>query len=146
MTNSLTELFLRDLNRLRNELAQYQNHEILWQTHHGISNSGGHLALHLIGNLNHWVGALLAKTGYIRDKINEFEGKPVPVSYLLQEIDSLKRLVQKELNKLSIEDLQGPFPGPIPYELNFEGFLLHLYAHFSYHLGQINYHRRILDK
>jgi hypothetical protein len=92
------------------------------------------------------VGALLAKTGYIRDKINEFEGKPVPVSYLLQEIDSLKRLVQKELNKLSIEDLQGPFPGPIPYELNFEGFLLHLYAHFSYHLGQINYHRRILDK
>lgn len=146
MTNSLTELFLRDLNRLRNELAQYQNHETLWQTHHGISNSGGHLALHLIGNLNHWVGALLAKTGYIRDKINEFEGKPVPVSFLLQEIDSLKRLVQKELNKLSIEDLQGPFPSPIPYELNMEGFLLHLYAHFSYHLGQINYHRRILDK
>ena len=145
MTNSLTELFLRDLDRLSNELVQYRNQEILWETQEGISNSGGHLALHLIGNLNHWVGALIAKNGYVRDRSNEFQGKPVAISYLVQEIEKVKKLLQKELGKLSAEDLIGPFPGPIPYELNMEGFLLHIYAHFSYHLGQINYHRRLLD-
>ena len=129
-----------------NELKLYTQEEILWQTRAGITNSGGHLALHLIGNLNHWIGALIAKNGYQRDRNHEFNGKPVPVSVLIKETEHVQHLIKKELPKIESSKLKGPFPGPIPYEMNMEEFLLHVYAHFSYHLGQLNYHRRMLDQ
>lgn len=146
MTQSLTALFLRDLDRLTQELQLYTSEESLWNVDGGINNSGGNLAWHLIGNLNHWFGALLAKNGYQRDYKAEFSIKNIPRQTLLKEIEKVKTLVQQELPKISSDQLQGPYPGPIPYDMNMEQFLLHLLAHFGYHLGQINYHRRLLDQ
>jgi uncharacterized damage-inducible protein DinB len=146
MTDSLTHLFLRELDRLSIEIKQYKNPETLWETSGQISNSAGHLTLHIVGNLQHFIGAELGNSGYKRDRENEFNGAPVSIEKLVSEIDAVKSTISNTLSSLSADILAGPFPGQIPYDLSVEGFLLHLYGHFNYHLGQINYHRRLLDQ
>jgi len=146
MTKALATFFLRDLERLKSELLQYKSEINLWKISGEIKNSGGNLTTHLIGNLNHWFGALLAKNGYQRDHYAELNTSNVPLETLLEDIEKIKILVERELPKVTQDQLQGLYPGPIPYNMNMQEFLLHLLAHFSYHLGQINYHRRILDK
>ena len=143
---SLAHLFTRDLDKLKEEISSYQNENNLWITADGIANSGGNLTMHLTGNLLHFIGANIANSGYKRDREHEFAGKDVPPSDLVQEIEATKAIIQETLPKLSPEQLSGPYPGKIPYEMNMEQFLLHLYGHFTYHLGQINYHRRLLDQ
>ncbi|HCX22935.1 MAG TPA: DinB superfamily protein, partial [Cytophagales bacterium] len=77
MNTELAELFTRDLNRLIKELEQYPNEEQLWVVTEGINNSAGTLTLHLIGNLNHFFGAILGNTGYIRNREAEFSDRNI---------------------------------------------------------------------
>ena len=144
MTKELTMLFKRDIDRLINELNQYVNEQDIWKIDGKIANSAGNLALHLAGNLQHFIGADLGNTGYMRDREFEFAGKDVPREKLIEELEAAKNVIADVLPKLSEEQLKGPFPGNIPIEATTQGFLLHLYNHFGYHHGQINYHRRLL--
>ena len=145
-TENLQKLFTRDLNKLKEEISLYKNENVLWITEKEISNSAGNLCLHLLGNLNAFIGAEIGKTGYVRNRPEEFSLKNIPKINLLQQIDDTIQVVNNSLNKLNVEDLNKDFPiqvfgEPITYEL----FLMHLSGHLTYHLGQINYHRRLLD-
>lgn len=146
MIQSLQSLFTRDLNKLKTEIESYQIEENIWKTDKNISNSAGNLCFHLIGNLNHYIGATLGNSGYIRDRELEFSLKNVPKNKLIQQLEDTIEIVDLTLEKLPAEYLQKGYPAePLGYAMTTEYFLIHLFGHLSYHLGQINYHRRLLD-
>ena len=72
MLQTLSSFFRKDLSKLIGEIDLYKNETDLWKIKDGISNSGGNLTLHLIGNLNHFIGATLGNTGYVRERDKEF--------------------------------------------------------------------------
>lgn len=146
ITESLPSLYNRDLNKLKSEIETYQNEEALWKTDKSIANSAGNLCLHLVGNLNTYIGAQLGNSGYIRQRDLEFSLKDIPRSELIEQIEKTIGVVNSILVKLSTEDLEKEYPiEPLGYTMTTEYFLIHLYGHLNYHVGQINYHRRLLD-
>ena len=143
---SLQKIFKRDLEKLRSEIEQYTNEANLWKTDGSILNSGGNLCLHLIGNLNAFIGAALGKTGYVRDRRAEFSLKNVPKTELVGQIDALIPIVEKTLANLNSQMMEEEYPLTVFSEkTSTEYFLIHLATHLGYHLGQVNYHRRLLD-
>ena len=146
ITNTLIELFERDLQRLKTEIELYKDEDNLWVLKEGISNTAGNLCLHLVGNLNHFIGATLGNSGYVRHREDEFSLKNIPRQDLLINIANCILVVKNTFSKLSDADMEKDFPlekhGTIVSNMH---MLMHLYAHLSYHLGQINYHRRLLD-
>ena len=146
ITNALIELFERDLQRLKTEIELYKDEDNLWVLKEGISNTAGNLCLHLLGNLNHYIGAILGNTDYVRYREDEFNLKNIPRQDLLTNIENCRLVVKTILLKLTAEDLakefeQKVFDRPVTTEM----MLMHLTTHLTYHLGQINYHRRLLD-
>ncbi|MGA0560472.1 DinB family protein [Larkinella sp. VNQ87] len=147
MLKTLKTLFARDLGRLRREIELYQTESNLWAIDQQIANSTGNLCLHLVGNLNTYIGAVLGKTGYIRHRELEFSLRDVPRDELLRKIDETMAVVQTSLNQISEEQLPDEYPMLVFDEPTTTEFLLvHLTTHLTYHLGQINYHRRLLDR
>ncbi|AYZ15158.1 DinB family protein [Chryseobacterium arthrosphaerae] len=146
MTESLQSLYNRDLNKLKTEIEAYQKEENIWKTDKNISNSAGNLCLHLIGNLNHFIGAQLGNTGYIRHRELEFSLKDIPQAELTEKIEATATMIDTVLSQLSDEDLKKEYPLVVFEDKMTTGyFLIHLVTHLDYHLGQINYHRRLLD-
>ena len=147
MLNSiLLELYERDLNKLRAEIEQYSNEADLWTTTGNITNSAGNLCQHLTGNLQHFFGAVLADTDYVRDRPSEFASKEKSKADLLAGIDAAEVAVREALAKLSEDDLSKAYPLQDAGKSVTTGYyLVHLATHFNYHLGQINYHRRLLS-
>lgn len=146
ITESLKSLYTRDLNKLKTEIEAYQNEESIWKTDHHISNSAGNLCLHLVGNLSHFIGATLGNSGYIRNRELEFSLKDIPRAELIQQVENTITIVNSSLDKLTEPDLENEYPlEALGYKMTTEYFLIHLMGHLSYHLGQINYHRRLLD-
>ena len=142
----LIEIYERDLNKLNAEINLYQNEEKLWIVRDEITNSAGNLALHLIGNLNHFFGAVLGKNGFVRDRDREFSSKNVSREDLCRRIDAAKEVVKNTLNNLSDEDFAKDYPLEFQEKIvKTDFFLVHLATHLAYHLGQINYHRRLLS-
>lgn len=143
---SLRSLYNRDLNRLKTEIEAYRNEGSMWKTDQNISNSAGNLCLHLVGNLNHFIGAELGKTGYIRNRELEFSLKDIPQKELLAMTEATTSMVDQVLSQLTPEDLEREYPLVVFEDKMTTGyFLIHLITHLDYHLGQINYHRRLLD-
>ena len=147
LINTLKSIFERDLLKLKSEIKSYSLESDLWLVDRSISNSAGNLSMHLIGNLNHFVGAQLGSTGYVRNRDFEFSGKNIPKQTLLQQIDDTISMLHATLDGLSESQLQEDYPKIVFREkMSVEFFLVHLTTHLAYHLGQINYHRRLLDK
>ncbi len=147
MTNSLIILYKKELNRLKDEISSYSEDTILWKVDKNLKNSSGNLALHLIGNLNHFIGATLGNSGYIRQREKEFNEKNIPRELIINQINELKTLLESVLSSLNQKDLDKKYPIEVfGKPMTTEYFLLNLYGHLTYHLGQINYHRRLLDK
>lgn len=146
MINTLQQLYKRDFIKLKTEIEAYSKEEHMWVVQGGIENSGGNLCLHLIGNLKAFIGAQIGETGYVRDRTFEFSGKNVPREALIQQIEETMTIVEKSLSLVDEEMLQSDYPLVIFKEkMTYEFFLIHLESHLTYHLGQINYHRRLLD-
>lgn len=145
MQSALSELIEREVARIQEELQLYADEKQLWKTVDGISNSGGNLALHVAGNLQHFIGATLGHTGYARQRELEFSSKDVPLNDVVSELEKAKLAVSSTLSSLSSEEMQRHFPiNVFGKEMTTEWFLFHLLSHTSYHLGQINYHRRLV--
>jgi uncharacterized damage-inducible protein DinB len=143
----LKTLFDRDLNRLKSEIDSYQNESKIWHIEESISNSAGNLCLHLIGNLSTYIGAQIGKNNYIRNRELEFSDKFVPKTILIAQIDTIITIINNTLDQLSDEDLKQEHPYLVFENKTSVAYLLiHLTTHLTYHLGQINYHRRLLDK
>uniref|UniRef100_UPI00404757FB DUF1572 family protein n=1 Tax=Roseivirga sp. TaxID=1964215 RepID=UPI00404757FB len=148
VAESIAELLERDLNRLSKELEAYKNEKNLWLVEGEITNSAGNLALHLCGNLQHFIGAVIGKSGYERNREFEFSGKDVPRETLLKDIETTKDIVHQTLLRIPESTLNYPYPIRVfgDKDMSTVFFLVHLQGHLNYHLGQINYHRRLLDK
>ena len=143
----IKHLFSKDIDRLKNEILAYEDETILWKIENSISNSAGTLCLHLCGNLNHFIGHLIGGTDYKRDREFEFSGQAVSKERLLTEIDQVKATVENSLEQVQPELLDEAFPVQLlGQQYNHRQLLLFIYGHFSYHLGQINYHRRLVNE
>ena len=146
LIQTLKLLFRRDLNRLRQEIDAYKDEAKIWYVEKGIANSAGNLCLHLIGNLNTYIGAELGQTDYVRHRELEFSLKDIPKTELLKKIDETILVVDKALDNVTVEQLGEEYPMLVFAEMTSTEYLLvHLTTHLTYHLGQINYHRRLLD-
>jgi hypothetical protein len=145
LIETLKSLFNRDLNKLKIEIDSYQDESKIWAIDKNISNSGGNLCLHLIGNINTYIGAELGKTGYVRDRPLEFSLKNIPKSELIIKIEDTILVVNNALDTLTEADLEQIYPQIVfEKEMTTGFFLVHLSTHLGYHLGQINYHRRLV--
>ncbi|PWA05524.1 DinB family protein [Flavobacterium laiguense] len=143
---TLKTLFNRDLNKLKAEIGLYQNENKIWSIDKNISNSAGNLCLHLIGNLNTYIGAQIGKTDYVRNRELEFSQKDIPRAELIAKIEATLFVVNDALDKLTDENLKEEYPLLVfEAKTSTEFLLIHLTTHLAYHLGQINYHRRLLD-
>ena len=145
--NTLISFFETDLNKLINEIDSYQNEENIWRVERNISNSAGNLVLHLIGNLNTFIGKEIGKSEYVRNRELEFSQKNVPKQLLIEHINDTIIMIKDSLISLKEEDLKKEYPiMKLPEVASTEYLLVHLASHLTYHLGQINYHRRLIDK
>ncbi|MBD0257007.1 MAG: DinB family protein [Cytophagales bacterium] len=146
MIAELTALYDRDLQRLHNEIAAFQHEANLWQTRGHVPNPAGNLGLHLVGNLSAYIGDTIGHQPYVRDRPAEFAARNVPKQELLGQIARTQAVVLSSLQALPANDLALPYPEEVlGYKMTTGFFLMHLLAHLSYHLGQINYLRRILE-
>ncbi len=135
----------RDLRAVRRELEAYPDEQQIWQAVPGMANSAGTLALHLAGNLQHYIGARLGHTGYVRDRPAEFARRDVPRAELVAELEAARSVVASVLARLQDEDLPAQFPEIVgEVRVDTEEYLVHLLVHFAYHLGQIDSHRRVV--
>ncbi|MBF4506023.1 DinB family protein [Flavobacterium sp. JLP] len=145
LIETLKTLFNRDLHKLKVEIESYQNESQIWAIDKNISNSGGNLCLHLIGNINTYIGAEIGKTRYIRNRPLEFSIKDIPRSELINKIEETILVVNNAFNTLTEADLEKIYPQIVfEKEMTTGFFLVHLSTHLGYHLGQINYHRRLV--
>ncbi len=145
LKTALPEIFERDLRQLKQEISLYKQESDLWVVKEEITNSAGNLCLHLIGNLNHFIGAVLGHTGYVRDRDNEFAAKDVPREQLFSQIEETITAVKGALQHLPDAHFEQDFPVEKRGQIVKTDFmLLHLLGHLSYHLGQVNYHRRLI--
>jgi uncharacterized damage-inducible protein DinB len=142
---AVAALLDRDLRALRREVEAYSDEKALWQPVPGIVNVAGTLVLHLAGNIQHYFGACLGATGYIRDRPAEFARRNVPRADLVREIEAARAAVRAATRRLSEAGLAAEFPETIAgLKVTTGEYLIHLTTHFAYHLGQIDYHRRVV--
>lgn len=146
LTETLQLLFKRDLNKLKVEIESYKDEKKIWCVDKQIKNSAGNLCLHLVGNLNTYIGATLGNTNYSRNRELEFSLKYIPAAELVNKIEATIEVVNTILNNLTDKQMEDEYP-LLVFDNKTSGgyFLVHLAAHLAYHLGQINYHRRLLD-
>lgn len=138
-------MFRRDLRCFAREVELFPDDATLWRTVPGLANSAGNLALHVAGNLRHFVGAVLGGTGYQRQREQEFarrEGTRAEVATILE---AAVAEVEAGLAALTAASLEAPFPGDLGgNQMSTRRTLLHLEAHLAFHLGQAGYLRRAL--
>ena len=145
LTDNLILLFNRDLDKLTEEVKLYEDEKTLWVIKEVITNSAGNLVLHLLGNLKHFVGGVLSGTGYIRNREAEFSSKDIPAEKLIAGILQTKEVISQYLKNVTKEDMEKVYPLQVfGYEMTTGFFMVHLYGHLAYHLGQISYHRRLI--
>lgn len=143
LPQSLVHLLRRELGAARRELQAYSDETVIWAPVPGIPTSAGVLTRHIAGNLQHYVGAVLGGSGYVRDREAEFGDPPWPRSRLIAELRSTEDTVTRVLPSLTQEQLAGRYPEPVArHALETADFLIHLAVHCGFHLGQIGYHRR----
>lgn len=146
MIETLKILFKRDLERVKEEINLFETETNVWKVDGDVKNSAGNLCLHLVGNLNAYIGLGLAKTGYVRKRDLEFSSKDISKVELIHKIDETIKVVLAGLDNLTESQMKENFPLVVwdkPTEMEYT--LVHLISHLNYHLGQINYHRRLID-
>ena len=142
---SIKRLLVRDLNKLKEEVTLFTNENDLWISPTGLNNSAGNLCLHICGNLNHFIGAVLGNSDYQRNREKEFVLKNVPAAELILEIEKTEKTVIETIENFDGSLLKENYPiNVFGDEMTTEYFLIHLVSHLNYHLGQINYLRRII--
>jgi len=144
LIQSVAALMARELDTLAREVEAYPDEAAIWTVHPDAPNSGGVLARHLCGNLRHFVGAVLGATGYQRDREAEFRAPHASRAELLAEISRTRAAVAATLAGLAPARLAEPYPQALAgHRFTTGDFLLHLAIHLAYHLGQVDYHRRL---
>jgi hypothetical protein len=144
LAENFVEIFERDIQKVKDELLAYADENQIWQVRAGISNSPGTLCLHLAGNIKHFFGAILGQTGYIRQRELEFSIRNIPRTELLAQLSGSAKDIRKTLSGMSDSDFELTYPIDFGGSRKTHFVLLGLLSHLNYHLGQINYHRRLV--
>ena len=143
----LARVLVRDVNAVRRELEAYPDEQSIWVQPPGVANSAGTLALHIAGNLQHFIGAVLGGSGYKRDRAAEFARRDVSRSALIVELEAAIVAIGLGMSQVSEARLAEDFPEVVGgYRVVTGEWLMHLVAHAAYHLGQIDYHRRLVTE
>lgn len=145
MENYFAELYERDLLKLRDEIKNFKDEGNIWRATDGVTNSAGTLTLHLIGNLSFTIGAKIGNTGYVRDREREFSATGIAQAEMIADIENLIGIVKTSLNGITQQQLDAIYPLEMVGQKSTAWYLTFFYGHFTYHLGQINYLRRILE-
>lgn len=142
---SVAAVLDRDLRALRRELEAYPDEGQIWHEVPGLPNSAGTLALHLAGNLQHYVGAKLGATSYVRNRDAEFARRGVSRAELIEEVERARAAVAGALAQAPAGAEAEEFPEVIgTHRFRTGDYLVHLCTHFTYHLGQLDAHRRVV--
>lgn len=145
LTTHLTTILARELRALTREIRAYPDDPSVWKTIPGATNPGGTLALHLAGNIQHYIGARLGGSGYRRDRPAEFARRGLSRDELVREVEKAIEAVERTLPKVREETLAADFPEAVGGKvIRTDEFLLHLATHLGWHLGQLDYHRRVV--
>ena len=145
--NSFKQLYIGFLDALIKEISLYKSEDNIWKLSGEIANTPGNLCLHICGNLNYFFGAIIGNTGYIRDRDLEFSKKNVSREELIKGVEETKNMLTQLFDSLTINDVDKIYPIDKFGDNVTYGFIFsRLVSHLSYHIGQINYHRRILDR
>ena len=146
LSNVLADFYERDIRKLIDEISLFNNEENLWRTDGSVKNSCGNLALHIIGGLNYLIGTTLAHTGYVRDREQEFISKGVQRKVLVMQLEALILMINKTVKALTPEDMEAEYPIFFDKPKTSVSYVLvQVLLHLNYHLGQVNYLRRVLE-
>jgi len=141
----LSRLIARELTSLRTELLAYADERDIWKLPPGVPNSAGSLALHMCGNLRWFIGAQFGATGYVRNRDLEFSARDVPRAELIATVQSTIDEVTRTLATLDPKVLDAEYPLEVNgFRFTAGRFFMHLAVHLGYHLGQVDYHRRLV--
>ncbi len=141
----LARVMMRDLEAVCVQLEAYPDERDIWKLVPGVTNSAGTLVLHLAGNLQHYVGTRLGESGYVRDRDAEFDTRNLPRAELLQILEDARLAVQATFQRTPSPSLEIEYPERVGgVKLATGQFLVHLAGHLAYHLGQLDYHRRVV--
>jgi len=145
LTSYILQIMMRDLRTLEREVRAYPDDASLWEVGDGLPNSGGTLAIHLAGNLRHFVGAVLGGSGYVRDREEEFGARGLTREQVVERLEAAIAELGAAAGRITDDMLEKPYPVSMRGMTFTTGdFLLHLIAHSGYHIGQVDYHRRAL--
>ncbi len=146
LKESFVELFDRDLKKLKDEISSFKDEKNLWKISGEIKNTAGNLCLHLCGNLKTFIGANIGHNGYVRDRESEFSSKNISKEDLLKNIEETIESVNSSLSSMEEIELDNIYKQNfLQKNVSTAFFLVHLIGHLNYHLGQINYLRRMTD-
>jgi hypothetical protein len=146
LNNVLANFYERDIRRLIEEVNLFREEEDLWRTQGSVKNSSGNLVLHIIGGLNYLIGATLAQTGYVRDRNQEFIRKGVERKVLVAQLEELIPMIRETVNAFTPEQMEAEYPLIFDNaKVSVSYILVQLLGHLNYHLGQVNYLRRVLE-
>jgi hypothetical protein len=146
LAKNLALLFRRDLSRLIQQIDAFPDDETLWRNLPGITNSAGNLVLHLEGNLREYIGRQIGGLPYQRTRPLEFSSTGLPKEQLKARIGELRDAIPTVIGGLSSDQLQREYPEQVlEIPLATEEFLIHLYGHLNWHLGELDYLRRALS-
>jgi len=143
IVNDFIRVLARDLETLKAEILTYPDDASIWALPPGAPNSGGTLVLHLCGNLRHFIGAGLGGSGYVRDRDAEFSVRGTPRAELAALVHITTAEVVLALQSTPadrLDEVMTVGTASLPVRRG----LLHLAVHLTYHLGQLDYHRRLI--
>jgi len=122
--------------------------EQFWRNPFSHGNSVGHLVLHLTGNLSYYVGAQIAKTGYVRNRDLEFsEPRKLPKAEVLRKFDETISMVIATIEKQAEADWTALYTAERePDSKNRVTLILRCASHLYHHVGQIIYLSRELRR
>jgi uncharacterized damage-inducible protein DinB len=135
----LADRYAQNAARVR-DLAAPLNNTQFWQKPFPFGNSFGHLVLHLTGNLNYYIGAQIAKTGYVRDRPREFnDPNPPAKEEALKRLDDAVAMVKQTIDAQSQEDWSAEYSGVGANAGNRLDMVMQCAAHMQHHIGQMIY-------
>ena len=145
LSSELAALFARDIARLVQELRAFPDTASLWKTAPGVTNAAGTLALHLEGNLREYIGRQLGQIAFTRDRPLEFSARGVEQADVIARLDAVHDMVPRVIRQLTAAQLDADYP-ELMYgkAMSARQLLIHLLGHLNYHLGQIDYLRRVV--
>src|SRR5713226_5367420 len=130
----------KELADVVSKLASPLGDQQFWTKPFAFGNSFGHLVLHLTGNLNYYIGAQIAGTGYVRDRSLEFSDAARPSKKeVLKKFDDAIEMVLAAISRQSAEDWSKEYTAVGADARDRLEMVVQCATHLHHHIGQMMY-------